>query len=390
MATVWEQIQEKRTKVEEFQGTFQTARTKFAADGEIDADEQAKLDKITSSLNAAKAKVKELESEFKANKAKWEGRDGDYQNLKKQYDELDDWEDPICPNLKKTLNEAGKNSRAMAWLDAIAELDKGIALVKAPYQEYQKQKPFEEQYNERHDKIRERGDDKTRHRFAKKEDIAQSLSTFETLMTSAASAAENRKYDDGCRFLDNAESTVGDVETEIKDLTEKHDQVSKELASVQGDAALYAASKYKTVQALNQKMAEFESRIAGHVAAYEYDFALSVLEITRNALNEMKAEQEKQEKQEGDWDKKQTDVQAAQEKAEEVKEYSGVDVGKTVEEAGKAASEQNYEEATEQAEQGAAEAEAAHQEMQKKKAERSSKLDDIQKQVADMLAELAD
>jgi len=143
-------------------------------DGKISPNEQSMLNKIEAGLKAAKDKVHALEEEFKANKKKWESRDGDWQNFKKQYDELVEWGDPNVPVLKGSLNDTTAKAHALAWLDAISGLDRAMVVIKAPYAEYTKQKPFEKKYNASQAEIADAGSDKKKHMFAAEANVAKS------------------------------------------------------------------------------------------------------------------------------------------------------------------------------------------------------------------------
>jgi hypothetical protein len=395
MATVWEQIQEKRSAVEELQSIYQTKKAEFEADGIVDDDEKAKLARISGGLSTAQAKVKALEDEFKANKAKWEGRAADLKTFQAQINELFDWGDPQADEVAKLDGEIGATSRAMAWLDAIKKLDNAQVYIKPPYDEYQKQLPFRDKYIENHEKVALSAATHAKSDFARKDSIAKSLTAFDTEMKSAEDAAGDRRFDDACRFLDSAKSTSDDVGKEITELRLKSDEIRAKVALQNGEAALYATSKYKTVQELNEKMALVTKSIGELMTAFEFDKVLSSLAINEKNLAQMKAEHEAKEKEEAEWKKQQPKIDEAKKKAEEVKEFSGKDaapdVGAKVDAAGQKATDEQFKDAAKTAEEAKAEADEAHAKMleqKKKKEEAAQKLSDIDKRLEALLQSL--
>ncbi len=387
MATVWEQIQEKRKSVEALKEMYRTTYAKAMADGELSDQEKAQLATIDAGVNKAQGIVKGLEDEFEANKKKWDGRAKDKTALQRQEEELLDWGEPKYDSIKVISSAMNQEAVAMAWLNAIDKLDRAMAVTKPLYDEYKKQLPFREKYNENHGKIEESRKTHGKSNFSKKESLANSLTAVDNSLKAAEDSAEDRKFDDACRHLGSAKATADDIGNEIKELRTKHDECVSKFADIKAQVAIYGASKYKTVQAMNEKFAANEGVVANFMEQYDYDRALTEIEHSmKTAVAQMKAEHERLEQEETDWKETDPALQEAKKKAEEVKEFSGEDVDTKASEASGKAAEEDFKAATEQAKQGVQDAEAAHQEMQQKKAARSSEMDDLQKKIDDLLA----
>jgi len=301
--TVWEQIQAKSTKVKSLETLYDKMKKDFESDG-VDKKEREVLDRIDKGIKVAKAKVKELEAEFLKNKKKWEDRAKDLSKVKKQYDDLADWngEAEVLDDIDTYIIDAGDNAEAMGWLDAIKQLDFAVAYTEAPYKEYQRQLPFRDDYNRDFPKLMDRAKKVYDHEFAELESSKHSLAVYESPMESAEGAADELRYDDACRYLNDAKETLDDIDKDNDDLTKKQEKCVAELNSLLADVSIYAKSEFDSVQKMNEAF-EAERNILGEMLdEWKFDEALAGLKVSRRMIDEMKAKQESEEAKGGEAD----------------------------------------------------------------------------------------
>ncbi len=304
--TVWDKIQAKSKKVEELDALYEKTKKDFSADGTIDADEQKKLDEIKNGIATANTKIKALETEFKANKKKWEGRASDLAKVKSQRDELTDW-DPdvdILGDIDETIANAEGNATDMSWLWAIDDLDQAMAYVEAPYKEYQKQLPFRDEYNQDYPKLVARLDKLWQHEYSEIDSISQTLEAAARPIESAEDAAKHLRYDDACRYLNDVKDSLDDADGDIKEMKVKEDKCIAELNSLIGDAAIYAKSKFDSVQEMNEAFEGMREEIQSQLDATEFDKTLAELKVARKLLDEIIAEEKAKEAEKASYDSK--------------------------------------------------------------------------------------
>jgi hypothetical protein len=295
--TVWEQIQAKSTKAKSLEALYDKTKKDFESDGVITNTEREGLEKIDKGIKMAKAKVKELEAEFLENKKKWEGRAKDLSKVKKQYDDLSDWngEAAVLEDIDGFIIDAGDNAKAMAWLDAIEQLDYAIAYTEAPYKEYTKQLPFRDDYNRDYPKLRDRSEKLYEHEFYELESITHSLERYQHQRESAEGAAGEFRYDDACRYLNDAKETLDDIDKDIADLTAKEEKCTAEMNSLLADASIYAKSEFDSVQEMNEAFEGARNGLQEMLDDWKFDEALADFKVARKMIAVMKAKHEREE-----------------------------------------------------------------------------------------------
>lgn len=122
-------------------------RTAAQADGTIDPQEQADLDRILGKIGRGREVVTRLRREYEANKAIWDGKATDLARLKAQTAELQAWGEPAASALAARTQQAEASAGGEQWKAATAALDTALNDILEPYAEYLRQSAAKAAYD---------------------------------------------------------------------------------------------------------------------------------------------------------------------------------------------------------------------------------------------------
>ncbi len=274
MASLWDQIQEKKKKVDEMEQKRVKMRADFMADdGEIDEEEEMQLAQIRGGISVAKRKVEELIAEFEKNKKMWQSHAGELAEIKKQIKDLAEWEDPVCSQIDSVMKEVDSCESAQNYKDATAQLKAAMTSIKGPYAEYKRQKPERDLFE------KERPDFEARLSKLKTTkyqtpSFDSAIAGLDTGFPDVCSKADGRDFIAARQGLATLMGSVEEEEEEALQLEQKEKEAQELLKTVKDKLASTGEAAYKSVEDAAKSVADGVSDAEAKCGTFDFDNAI--------------------------------------------------------------------------------------------------------------------
>jgi chromosome segregation ATPase len=269
------------------------------------------IKQVLDSAQQLQTAVTSFEAEAKRDYENWMAQQSTFERLTTEIREVIEWEHPKGGPLQQVLDKVNSKSNERAYKGALDLLTE-LASKEAPiYEDYQKQKGAQEEYEPALAALQPKLDSTKTCEFKSLTPLQQSI---EGTTQSMLKAATDKNYVEALAQLRILEGQVSDYETQLTDLKAKKAEFESARKAIEPKLTEASNTKYKSLAELDQPIADLTTQADTAATDEKYDEALAKIgELTTKVDEKIAAVQElEQRKAEYEAARKEVDPKLAQ------------------------------------------------------------------------------
>lgn len=271
MVSKIEQITEAESKVATLADQERTMRSEFMADGVIDTQERASLDRINGKITQLEQIITQLRTEYEENLRIWRGRAGAFGTLGTQVQQIRDFGLEGASDLQDEYDQIQPAADDQRWADATTLLDQALVTAGPLVAEYDRQNAAMLSYQAALPALTRRLVQNSVSEFQSLEAQNQQIVDAQTTMEEAAAARDFAAADEQRVALSGILDTY---EVDLAAAVQERDDYQNGLAALQWRIDAAANSEMAATADAQQQIMDVQSQM--QTAAESQDFVLAI------------------------------------------------------------------------------------------------------------------